>query len=146
MKGFLEFVLIILGSIFVALGLIGIFMPLLPTTPFLLLGAGCYIKSSPKLYTLLIENKYLGNYIKNYRDGNGIPYKTKVFAISMLWITILYSVVFIVDNLYIRVCLVLIATGVTWHIISQKTLLEAKNEEISEIENSAESECINDEN
>jgi uncharacterized protein len=132
MKGFLETVLIILGTIFIALGVLGIFLPLLPTTPFLLLGASCYIKSSPRLYNWLIENKFLGWYIKNYTEGNGIPRKTKITAVLLLWVTISYSLVFIIDNLYIRACLVLIATGVTWHIISRKTIEQTGNKELSE--------------
>jgi uncharacterized membrane protein YbaN (DUF454 family) len=140
LKRFVNIILIILGSVFVAIGLIGIFLPLLPTTPFLLLGASCYIKSSPKLYDLLIGNKYLGMYIKNYREGNGIPLRTKVIAISMLWVTILCTVVFMIDNLYIKGCLVLIATGVTWHIASQKTFEPADNEEMSAVYEVTESE------
>jgi uncharacterized membrane protein YbaN (DUF454 family) len=109
------------GSVFLALGIIGIFIPLLPTTPFLLLAAACYFRSSQKFYNWLINNKLLGNYIRNYRDGNGIPLNVKIFTISLLWITMGCSVLFAVDALFIRVILVLIAIGVTIHILSVRT-------------------------
>jgi len=84
--------LIIVGSFFAGLGILGIFLPLLPTTPFLLLAAACYIRSSEKLYNWLMNNKWIGRYIKNYLEGKGIPLKSKVLSISALWITIGYSV------------------------------------------------------
>ena len=87
-----KWVLIIVGSFFTGLGIIGIFLPLLPTTPFLLLAAACYIRSSERLYSWLINNKWVGRYIKNYLEGKGIPLKSKVLSISALWITIGYSV------------------------------------------------------
>ena len=78
--------LIILGTISVLLGLIGIILPLLPTTPFLLLGAAIYAKSSDKFYNWLVENKLFGSYIKNYREGKGIPIRVKISAISFLFV------------------------------------------------------------
>ena len=115
-------VLIIAGSFFVALGILGIFLPILPTTPFLLLAAACYAKSSERFYNWLINNKWLGNYIKNYREGKGVPLKVKVLSISFLWFTIGYSVVFVVNTFLIQVILILIAIGVTIHILSIRTL------------------------
>ena len=108
--------LIILGTISVLLGLIGIILPLLPTTPFLLLGAAIYAKSSDKFYNWLIENRLFGSYIKNYREGKGIPLRVKVFAISFLWITILITAIFFVPVLVIKILLIVIAIAVTTHI------------------------------
>lgn len=108
---------ILLGSISVLLGLIGIILPLLPTTPFLLLGAAIYAKSSDKFYNWLIGNKLFGSYIKNYRDGKGIPLRVKVSAISFLWITILITAIFFVPVLAVKILLILIAAGVTFHIV-----------------------------
>ena len=71
--------LIIIGSFFTGLGILGLFLPLLPTTPFLLLAAACYIRSSERFYNWLINNKWLGNYIKNYLEGKGVSLKAKVF-------------------------------------------------------------------
>ena len=87
-------VLIITGTFFVGLGILGIFLPLLPTTPFLLLAAACYARSSKRFYNWLLNNKWFGNYIKNYRDGKGVPLKVMVLSISLLWITIIFSAVF----------------------------------------------------
>ena len=118
----LRWVLIIIGSFFTGLAILGIFLPLLPTIPFLLLAAACYIRSSERFYDWLINNKWLGNYIKNYLEGKGVPLKVKVLSISFLWITVGYSVVFVVNIFPIRVILILIAIGVTIHLLSIRTL------------------------
>ena len=110
------------GSISVSLGILGIFLPLLPTTPFLLLAASCYVRSSDKFYDWLINNKYLGKYIKSYREGKGIPLKAKIFSMSLLWLTILYSIIFVVNLIFFEIILFLIAVSVTVHIFSIQTL------------------------
>ena len=115
-------ILITAGTFFVGLGVLGIFLPLLPTTPFLLLAAACYARSSKRFYNWLLNNKWFGNYIKNYREKKGVPLKVKLSSISLLWITILFSVVFIVQVLLFRIILILIAAGVTIHILSIRTL------------------------
>jgi uncharacterized membrane protein YbaN (DUF454 family) len=114
--------LIVAGTFFVVIGIIGIFLPILPTTPFLLLAAWCYARSSEKFYNWLINNKWFGTYIKNYREGRGVPIKVKVLSISFLWLTIIFSVVFIVSNFYIRIILIGIAIGVTIHVLTIRTL------------------------
>jgi len=111
-----------LGTFFVALGTIGIFLPLLPTTPFLLLAAGCYAGGSKKFYNWFLNNRWFGEYIRNYREKKGIPLKIKILSISFLWATIGYSIVFVVDILLIRVILAFIAIAVTIHIIRLRTL------------------------
>jgi uncharacterized membrane protein YbaN (DUF454 family) len=118
--------LIVLGSFFVAIGLIGIFLPVLPTTPFLLLAAWCYARSSARYYKWLTSNKWFGEYIRNYQEGKGIPMKIKIFAISFLWITILISVYFFIGNIYVRLILILIASVVTIHIITIPTFNKNK--------------------
>ena len=114
--------MIIAGIFFVGLGVIGIFLPLLPTTPFLLLAASCFVRSSDRFYNWLINNKYLGKYIKNYREGKGVPARTKVLAVSLLWLTIGYSVFFVVQSNPVRIILILVAVAVTVHILSIRTL------------------------
>jgi hypothetical protein len=114
--------LIIAGSFFVGLGIVGIFLPVLPTTPFLLLAAACYARSSERFYNWLLYNKWFGNYIRNYREGKGVPLKVKVLAISFLWITIGSSVIFVIQVLLFRIILILIAIGITIHILSIRTL------------------------
>ncbi|MBM01599.1 MAG: hypothetical protein CL762_02635 [Chloroflexi bacterium] len=81
-----------LGSIFVGIGAIGIFVPGLPTTIFLILAAACYIRSSEKLYNWLIRNKTFGKYIKDFREGKGMPIRAKITALSMMTIFILLAV------------------------------------------------------
>ncbi len=117
-----KWVLTIAGTFFVGIGIIGIFLPLLPTTPFLLLAAACFARSSKKFYNWLLNNKRFGKYIKNYREGKGIPLKVKVSSISLLWLTIIFSAVFIVSILFIRIILILVAVGVTMHILPIRTL------------------------
>ena len=121
-SNFSRWVLIIVGSFFAGLGILGIFLPLLPTTPFLRLAAACYIRSSERLYNWLMNNKWIGRYIKNYLEGKGVPLKSKVLSISALWITIGYSVFFVVNIFPVRVILILIAIGVTMHLLSIRTL------------------------
>jgi len=110
-------ILIIAGTFFVGLGIIGIFVPILPTTPFLLLSAACYARSSKKLYNWLLNNRWFGNYIKNYQEGKGLPKKMRALLISLLWVTIGYSVV-IVHIFLFRIVLILIAIGVTIYLLS----------------------------
>jgi uncharacterized membrane protein YbaN (DUF454 family) len=121
-----RWVLIITGSFFTGLAILGIFLPLLPTIPFLLLAAACYIRSSERFYNWLINNKWLGNYIKNYLEGKGVSLKVKVLSISLLWMTVGYSVVFVVNIFPIRVILILIAIGVTIHLLFIRTLKKRK--------------------
>ena len=122
----IRWVLITAGTIFVGLGILGIFLPILPTTPFLLLAAACYARSSKRFYDWLLHNKWFGAYIKNYREGKGVPLKVKVFTISLLWTTILFSAFFIINNLWIKIVLILIAIGVTIHIHAIKTYKQKK--------------------
>jgi len=83
---------ILLGSLFVAIGTIGIFVPGLPTTVFLILAAACYIRSSERLYNWLIKNKTFGKYIKDFREGKGMPQRAKIIALSMMTIFILLAI------------------------------------------------------
>lgn len=122
---FIKIVLIAAGTISLGIGIIGIVLPLLPTTPFLLLTAACYARSSVRFYNWLLNNKMFGNFIRNYREGKGIPVRVKVLSISLLWLAIMYSC-FAVSDLIVRIVLILIAIGVTIHILSVK----AKKREI----------------
>jgi hypothetical protein len=122
----LKILLIVSGTFFLLLGLIGIFIPILPTTPFLLLAAACYARGSKKFYNWLINNKFLGKYIKNYREGRGISLKIKIITISILWITILFSTFLIVTNLLLQIILLIIAIFVTIHLLTIKTMKKIK--------------------
>ena len=118
----IRILLIIAGTFFVGLGIVGIFVPVLPTTPFLLLAAACYARSSQRFYSWLLNNKWFGNYIRNYLERKGVPLKVKVLTVTLLWITIGFSVAFAVQTLVARLILVLIAIGVSIHILSIRTL------------------------
>ena len=111
-----KILLFIAGSIFLVLGIIGIVFPILPTTPFLLLTAACYAKSSDRFYNWLLNNRILGFYIKNYREGKGMPLKIKIITITLLWTTILISVFLFVKILWIQILLIIIASAVSIHI------------------------------
>jgi uncharacterized membrane protein YbaN (DUF454 family) len=119
---FFKWILITAGTIFIGLGILGIFLPILPTTPFLLLSAACYARSSQRFYNRLMNNRWFGTYIKNYPEGRGVPFKVKVFTISFLWITMLASVFFIISNFLIEIILIIIAIGVTIHILTITTI------------------------
>jgi len=122
----IKILLKIVGTIFVGLAILGIFLPLLPTTPFLILAAICYAKSSSKLYNWLLNNKYLGAYIRNYYEGKGIPLATKILTIIFLILTIGYTSIFTISVWWARICLWLIAVGVSIHILSFPTLKNKK--------------------
>jgi len=113
---------IILGFISLALGIIGIFLPLLPTAPFLLLSAWFFAKSSVRLYNWLLNHKMLGKYIRSFREDKAIPLKMKIISLAMLWGTMLGSIFFVVnDKWWLQLMLAVIAMGVTIHILSFKT-------------------------
>lgn len=112
------------GSFFLVLGITGIFIPILPTNSFLPLATACYAQGSQRFYNWLINNKWLGEYIKYYREGRGIPLIVKILAITILWITIIFSIIVIVSNYLIQIILIIIAIAVTIHIITIKTFKE----------------------
>ena len=118
----MKYLLIILGSISLALGVIGIFLPLLPTTPFLLLSATLYVRSSEKLYQWLIHQKYLGTYIRNFREHRAIPLRAKIISTAMVWVTLIYCATTVSEMIWIKILFIALAIGITWHILSYKTL------------------------
>ncbi|WGM88946.1 MAG: YbaN family protein [Candidatus Bathyarchaeota archaeon] len=109
------------GTITLVIGAIGIVLPILPTTPFLLLSLACYLRSSERMSQWMLNNKYFGKYIRNYKDGKGIPLKTKLFAITVLWITITLSAVVFVPILVVQIILFIVATAVTVHLVKLPT-------------------------
>lgn len=117
-----------LGTVSLGLGIAGIVLPVLPTTPLLLLAAWLYYRSSPHLYDKLMNHKYLGVYIKSFREDKSIPLSIKIYSISLLWVTILLSAFCAVDKIWLRILLLLIAVGVTIHILSYKTRTQNKKE------------------
>ncbi|WP_082234493.1 YbaN family protein [Halobacillus massiliensis] len=122
MKNIKRFLLIIIGWLSLAIGVLGIVLPLIPTTPLLLLAAACFFRSSDRMYWWLLENKYFGHYIKNYRKYKGIPLKGKIMGITALWVSILYSALFVVPLLFVKILLICIAAYFTWFILSLNTI------------------------
>ncbi|MCK9279546.1 MAG: YbaN family protein [Melioribacteraceae bacterium] len=110
------------GWIFVALGVIGIFLPIMPTTIFLILAAGCFARSSEKFYSWMINHKKFGPLIKNYLENRGMPRRAKIIAIAMLNVSIGSSILFFTDSLYVKIILLGIALGVTIYLLSLKTV------------------------
>ena len=99
---------VIAGSVFVVLGAFGVILPGLPTTPFLILAAACYIRSSQRLYDWLIANKTFGPYLKDYREGKGIPRRAKKIALVMMTIFVGYAVLFALDDLIVRIIVLIL--------------------------------------
>ena len=117
-----KYFLIALGWFLVGLGVIGIFVPLMPTTIFFILAAACFARSSEKFYNWLIYHPKFGKFIRDYREHRGMPLKSKIIAVSMLLITIGSSAVFFTEKIYVRIILAVIAVGVSSYIISLKTI------------------------
>ena len=111
-----------LGSISLGLGIAGIFLPVLPTTPFLLLTAALWMRGSPRLHDRLMAHPCLGSYIRNFRETRAIPLRVKIVSVSMLWVTVLASAFLAVNACWLRIVLICVAAAVTWHILSFKTL------------------------
>ncbi len=114
--------LIVAGTLSVTLGVLGIFLPVLPTTPFLLLAAACYARSSERFYHWLTTSRWFGDYIKNYREGKGIPLRQKVLTILLLWLTIGYVVGFVIPLWWVSAVLLVVASSVTFYLVRLKTL------------------------
>ncbi len=110
------------GTLSLIIGSIGIVLPLLPTTPFLLLAAACYARSSESWYRWLLYNRWFGSYIRNWHEGRGIPMRAKALSILFLILTIGYSAAVVVPFFIGKVALILVAVCVSVHILSFPTL------------------------
>ena len=116
-KPVLRYLLIAAGLLAVALGVVGIFVPILPTTPFLLLAAFLFARSSERLYLWLHRNRWFGAYLTNYREGRGLPAREKAMTIIALWLAIGLSAAFALSSWWPRAGLVAIAIAVTVHLL-----------------------------
>ena len=117
---------VIAGTIALVLGVVGIILPVLPTTPFLLLAAICYMRGSQRLYNSLLRNRFVGNYVRNYLEGRGMSLTNKIWTISFLWIAILCTAFLVTESLVIRIILAVVLVGVTPHILLIRTLKNKK--------------------
>ncbi len=116
----MKVLLLFLGTLCLVLAIVGIFVPVLPTTPLLLLTAYCYYRSSERMYTWLMSHPHLGPYIKNFREHRMIPRRVKVYILILLWSSLLFCA-YILDPLWLKGLMMAIAIGVTWHILSYRS-------------------------
>ena len=117
----LRLLLIIVGWLSVILGVIGIFLPILPTTPFLLLAAACFVRTSPKFYQWLVGHPKLGKYLAYYLEGKGIPLKAKVYTLVLMTIS-MSTTAYLVPVTAVRILLPLVGVLVALYIVRQPTL------------------------
>ncbi|MBX3299489.1 MAG: YbaN family protein [Acidobacteria bacterium] len=125
-------VLIFTGTVCVGLGVLGIFLPLMPTTVFLLMAAYCYSKSSDRFHTWLLNNRWLGSYIKTYKSGQGISVRQKATSIAILWASIGFSIWMINGKLWVTLLLAAIAIAITIHLLWIKTYRPGQSDEADE--------------
>lgn len=124
-----KYLFLCLGLVSLLLGMIGIFLPVLPTTPFLLLAAFCFLRSSKKMYDWLMGHKVFGAYIQSYLIHKAITRKTKICALFFLWSTMGISIL-LLESLHLRVFLGLIGVGVTVHLVILKTMSEEQMQKV----------------
>jgi uncharacterized membrane protein YbaN (DUF454 family) len=124
-----RFLLIAAGSLSLGLGVLGIFVPGLPTTVFLLGAAACYVRSSDKLYNWMLQHKVLGIYIRNYRKYRAMPLKSKIIALVMMWSMIGLSVGFFIDNITVKIIVIIAGLIGTTAILLVKTLKKEMKED-----------------
>lgn len=115
----LRWLLLIAGWVAFVLGIIGLLLPVIPTTPFLLVSAACWVRSSPRFYLWLITHRWFGQYLRYYLSGEGIPRRIKVIAITLLWLMILPTAILIVQYRWLSISMLLIGTVVSIYLIRQ---------------------------
>lgn len=118
----LNIFLTILGLLSLGLGILGAFLPVLPTTPFLLLASILFLRGNKNLYDWLMNHPRFGPYISAFLEHKAIPLRVKIIAVSSLWITLLYCAIFVAGHWASRVSFIAIAVAVTAHILSYRTL------------------------
>ncbi len=130
----MRFLLISGGILCLILGTIGIFLPILPTTVFFLLAAAAFARSSDRLYKWIMEHRFFGRFIRNYRLYHAVPLSSKIVSVAFLLLTIGASVIFAVQLWWLRALMLLIAIGVSWHILALKTLTAEMQAQIDQLD------------
>jgi len=110
-----------LGVVFLAIGIAGYIVPLLPGTVFLLLATYFFFKSSERMYNWLVNHRWFGSIIRAYRAGYGIPRRIKVYAVGLVFVSIGFSMLVAADGALVRAILLAIAVSVSWFILSRPT-------------------------
>jgi uncharacterized membrane protein YbaN (DUF454 family) len=121
MDMFARLLFIILGTLFLLVGILGVVLPLLPATPFLLLASACYVRGSQTLHSWLMSHKYLGTYITNIQEHRGMPLKAKIVTIAALWASLLFSM-YRVESWLVDSTLFIVGLGVTALLFRLKTV------------------------
>ena len=121
----LRWILIGIGWFSIVGGVVGLFLPLVPSVPFLLLAVFCFSRSSVRFHNWLVEHRHLGPVLRDYLEQGGINLRTKITAIGMIWLSFPVSVTFFVEPLWVKVLLITIAAGVTWYLIAIPTVSPA---------------------
>ncbi|MBT9141087.1 MAG: Inner membrane protein YbaN [Dehalococcoidia bacterium] len=116
-----KYMLMLLGLISLVVGIIGAFIPLLPTTPFLLLSSYCFLRSSRRLYNWLIHHRIFGNYIYNYLTYKAIPISTKIGSMITLWLTLMISM-HLLPGIHLRLLLLIVGICVSIHVLTLKSI------------------------
>ena len=114
MNGTRRIIYITLGTFFLILGAIGIFVPLLPTTPFWLLTCWFYVRSSERLYNRVMSNRYFGPHIKGFVEDKAIPLRSKIITIAIMWLSTIITSLLLVGYWWVKALLGLISIGVSW--------------------------------
>lgn len=117
----MKILLIAIGCISVVLAILGVFLPLLPTTPFLLLASACFLRSSDRMHRWLRHHPIFGEYLRNFEDKRALPLRAKILSLVLLWPSMTYSI-YLVKPLLLKGMLLAIAVGVTVMILRMKTL------------------------
>ena len=125
MKPVVRYLYIILGVMFLSLGIIGVFLPILPTTPFLLLTSFCFLRSSKRLYNWLVNHRIFGVFIYNYLTYKSATRNTKIGTLIFLWASLFISSLFI-SQLAIKLVLLAVGIGVTIHICTLRTFVQKR--------------------
>jgi len=120
-RKYVRYFLIAVGNISVVLALLGIFLPLLPTTPFLLLAAACFARSSEKFYTRLLTNPLFGKYIRDWVEHRRVPVRTKIVAITLIVLTMGSSIIFFVPYVWAKIAGALFGCSIIILILRQRS-------------------------
>ncbi len=116
-------VYVVFGHLFLVVGIIGVVVPLLPTTPFILLACFCYERGSPKFHAIVLENKYVGPYVRNWKQNGSIPLRAKIVAVSMIVLSIGY-IVYAAPLVAVKVIVGTIGICVSAYILTRPSTLQ----------------------
>lgn len=118
LKKFVKSLFLIIGISSLVLGFIGIFLPVLPTTPFILLSAYCFAKSSERFHRYIMQHKLFGKMVSDFYEKKIIPVKTKIIALTLMWTTLSLSVIFFMPYIWVKLVVIGIGVAVTVYLLS----------------------------